>query len=57
MLKSMSIHQRDSKGIVRSYFVISYLAFRGLIPIGVHILVLFQLLLIGSSTNYSNWEF
>ena len=33
MLKSMSIHQRDSKGIVKSNFVTSCLAFRGSIPI------------------------
>ena len=29
----MSIHQRDSKGRVKSNFVISYLAFKGSIPI------------------------
>ena len=33
MLKSMSIHQRDSKRIVKSNFVTSCLAFRGSIPI------------------------
>ena len=32
MLKSISIHQRENKGIVKSNFVISCLAFRGLIP-------------------------
>ena len=32
MLKLMSIHQRDSKGIVKSNFVTSCLAFRGSIP-------------------------
>ena len=32
MLKSMSIHQRDNKGIVKSNFVTSCLAFRGSIP-------------------------
>ena len=32
MLKSMSIHQRDNKGTVKSNFVASCLAFRGSIP-------------------------
>ena len=32
MLKSMLIHQRDSKGIVKPNFVTSCLAFRGSIP-------------------------
>ena len=32
MLKSMSIHQKDSKGIVKSNFVTLYLDFRGSIP-------------------------
>ena len=32
MLKSMSIHQMDNKGIVKSDFVTSCLAFRGSIP-------------------------
>ena len=32
MLKSMSIHERDSKRIVRPNFVISRHSFRGLIP-------------------------
>ena len=33
MLKSMLIHQTDSKGIVKSNFVTSCLTFMGLIPI------------------------
>ena len=33
MLKSMSIHQMDNKGIVKSNFVTSCIAFRGSIPI------------------------
>ena len=33
MLKSVSIHQNDRKGIVKSNFVTSCLAFRGPIPI------------------------
>ena len=32
MLKSMLIHQRDSKGIIKSNFVTSCFAFRGSIP-------------------------
>ena len=34
MLKSMSIHQRDNKWIVKSNFVTSCLAFRDSIPTG-----------------------
>ena len=33
MVKSMSMHKQDSKGIVKSNFVISCLTFKGLIPI------------------------
>ena len=40
MLKSMSIHQRDSKGLVKSNFVTSCLAFRGSIPIVMHHLLI-----------------
>ena len=32
MLKSMLIHKRDNKRTVKSNFVISYLAFKGVIP-------------------------
>ena len=32
MLKSMSIHQKNSKGIFKSNSVTSYLSFRGSIP-------------------------
>ena len=32
MLKSMSIHQKDSKGTVKTNFVIWYPTFRGSIP-------------------------
>ena len=37
MIKSKSIHQRDSKGIVKFNFVMSCLAFRRLIPIVVRV--------------------
>ena len=33
MLKLISMHVRDSKGIVNSNFVISWFAFKGSIPI------------------------
>ena len=33
MLKSMLIHRKDNKRIIKSNFVTSYLAFRGSIPI------------------------
>ena len=36
MLESMSIHQKDSKGMVKSNFVTSCFAFRSSIPIEVH---------------------
>ena len=36
MLKSMSIHQRNSKGIVKSNFVTSCLTFKGSIPTSSH---------------------
>ena len=36
MLKSMSIHQRDNMGIVKSNFVKSCLDFRGSIPTNFH---------------------
>ena len=32
MLKSMPIHQKDRKRIIKSNFVTSYLTFRGSIP-------------------------
>ena len=32
MLKSISMHKRDSKGTIQSDFVTSYLAFKGSIP-------------------------
>ena len=32
MLKSMSIHQKDSKVTIKSNFITSYLTFRNLIP-------------------------
>ena len=47
MLKSISMHQRDSKGIVKSNFITSCLAFRGSIPTYVPLSDMKDKLLIG----------
>ena len=39
MLKSMSIYQKDNKGMVKSNFVTLYLAFKSLIPTIINFLV------------------
>ena len=39
MLKSISIHQKDNKGMVKSNFVISCLAFRGLVLTSTSVIV------------------
>ena len=43
MLKSMSMHKRDSKRTIKFDFVTSYLAFKGLIPIIIIITIILKL--------------
>ena len=57
MLKSMSIHQRDSKRIVKSNFVTSCLVFKGLISTVVHYLLIGGMVGLGYRDEFPMCEY